>query len=70
MRPVNQEFKGHWWLYKANWWEDFEKAWEAKDDEIQEKSTILSVSNNTLDRMPGRVSNVVWGIGQIELEFK
>lgn len=70
MRPVNQEFNGHWWLYEANWWEDLEKAWEAKDDEIQEKSTILSVSNNTLDRVPERVSNVIWGIGQIELEFK
>ena len=68
MRPVNQEFNGHSWLYEANWWEDLEKAWEAKDDEIQEKSTILSVSNNTI--VPERGSNVVWGIGQIELEFK
>ena len=41
-----------------------------RDDEIQEKTTILSVSNNTLHRMLARVSNVVRGIGQIELEFK
>lgn len=41
-----------------------------RDDEIHEKSTILSVSNNTLHGMLERVSNVVWGIGQIELEFK
>lgn len=41
-----------------------------RDDEIQEKSTFLSVSNNTLHRMLERVGNVFWGIGQIELEFK